>query len=327
MLLEGAGSRGSLQIADDVDFLGASLGASAAIDFSAVRLHVPVARLADALPIMADVVLRPTFPDAEIERLRQERLVALLQARDNPAAIAPLAFARILYGAAHRFGTAGGGTDQDLKALTRADLLAFYERAYRPDRATLLVVGDVTADEAVPLLDARFGGWTRPGPAAASPRLPDAGQPGRRRIFLVDKPGAPQSQIRIGRIGPPRATPDYFAIQVMNTVLGGSFSSRLNLNLREKRGYTYGAGSSFDLRIAPGPFAASAAVQTDKTAEALTEFFNELNGILTPVPPDELARAKNYVALRFPGAFETTADIARRLEEAVVYDLPDDYFS
>jgi predicted Zn-dependent peptidase len=327
MLLEGAGSRGSLEIADEVDFLGATLDAAAAIDFSAMRLHVPVARLAQALPLMADVALRPTFPAEELERLRQQRLVALLQARDNPAAIAPLAFARLLYGAAHRFGTAAGGTSRDLEALTRGDLIAFYEGAYRPDRATLLVVGDVSADEAVGRLETSFGGWTRPGPGAARVRLPAAEQPARRRIFLVDKPGAAQSQIRIGRIGPPRATPDYFAIQVMNTVLGGSFSSRLNLNLREKRGYTYGAGSSFDLRAAPGPFAASAAVQTDKTAEALTEFFNELNGILKPVPPDELARAKNYVALRFPGTFETTADIARRLEEVVVYGLPDDYFS
>ena len=146
-------------------------------------------------------------------------------------------------------------------------------------------------------------------------------------MYLVDKPGAPQSQIRIGWIGVPRSTADYFPIQVMNTILGGAFSSRLNLNLREKHGYTYGASSSFDMRSTAGPFQAGAGVQTDKTRESLQEFFNELNGILQPVPADELTSAKNYVALRFPGGFETTGDISRRLEDALTYKLPDDYFS
>jgi predicted Zn-dependent peptidase len=143
----------------------------------------------------------------------------------------------------------------------------------------------------------------------------------------VDKPGAPQSQIRIGWIGAPRSTPDYFPILVLNTILGGSFSSRLNMNLREQHGYAYGASSSFDMRAAAGPFAAAAGVQTDKTSEALKEFFNELNGILQTVPAEELARAKNYVALRYPSSFETTGDISRRLEDQLVFHLPDDYFS
>jgi predicted Zn-dependent peptidase len=148
-----------------------------------------------------------------------------------------------------------------------------------------------------------------------------------RTVYLVDKPGAPQTQIRIGAVGVARSTPDYFPLQVMNTVLGGSFSSRLNMNLREQHGYTYGASSAFDMRAEAGPFAAAAGVQTDKTAESLQEFFKELNGILQLVPADELARARNYVALRFPSGFETTGDISRRLEEVLVYHLPDDYFS
>jgi zinc protease len=148
-----------------------------------------------------------------------------------------------------------------------------------------------------------------------------------RQIYLVDKPGAAQSQIRIGWIGVPRSTPDFFPLRVLNTILGESFTSRLNNNLREQHGYTYGASSAFDMRAAAGPFYAAAGVQTDKTAEALTEFFNELNGILKPVPAEELARGKNYVALRYPGGFETTGDISRRLEDALVYRLPDDYFS
>jgi predicted Zn-dependent peptidase len=146
-------------------------------------------------------------------------------------------------------------------------------------------------------------------------------------MYLVDKPGAPQSQIRIGWVGVPRSTPDYFPINVMNTILGGSFTSRLNNNLREVHGYAYGASSVFDMRGGAGPFYAAAGVQTDKTAESLKEFFNELDAIQKPVPADELARAKNYVALRFPSAFETTGDISRRLEDVLVYHLPDDYFA
>jgi zinc protease len=327
MLTEGAGARNTLEIADAIEFLGADLSAAGGIDSSAVRLHVPVARLAEALPIMADVALRPTFPREELERQRQQRLTNLLQARDDPATIASLAFSRVVYGPGHRFGTATMGTAATIKAFTAEDLAAFYRAAFRPENATLIAVGDITPDRVMPLLETSFGSWKPQGTGGAHAALPNVDMAARRQVYLVDKPGAPQSQIRIGTIGVARSTPDYFPIQVMNTILGGSFSSRLNLNLREKRGYTYGAGSGFDMRLTPGPFSAQAGVQTDKTSESLTEFFNELNGILKTVPADELARAKNYVALRFPSTFETTGDIARRLEEAVVYRLPDDFFS
>jgi zinc protease len=326
MLTEGAGARTSLEIADAIDFLGADLGAGSGFDSSAVRLHVPVARLQDALPIMADVALRPTFPQDELERARQQRLTSILQARDDPASIGALAFARVLYGT-HRFGTSTIGTAEAIKIFTADDLKTFYTRHFVPSEAALIVVGDVTPDRVVPLLETSFGAWKAPTVAGARPGGQTGPARARREIYLVDKPGAPQTQIRIGAIGVDRATPDYFPIQVMNTVLGGSFSSRLNLNLREKHGYTYGANSGFDMRAEAGPFVASAGVQTDKTAESLTEFFNELNAIQQPVPADELARAKNYVSLRFPSGFETSGDISRRLEEVLVYHLPDDYFS
>jgi zinc protease len=327
MLAEGAGSRNSLEIADAVDFLGADMGAASAIDSVAVRLHVPVARLAEALPIMADVALRPTFPRDELERLRRQRLTGLLQARDDPSTIAALAFSRVLYGPTHRYGTATMGTAQSIQALGVDNLKAFYTSRYRPDNATLIVVGDVAPNRVLPQLESAFGAWKAPSGAKTRTALPDAAQHAARTVYLVDKPGAPQSQIRIGWIGVPRSTADYFPLQVLNTILGGAFSSRLNLNLREQHGYTYGAASSFDMRADAGPFSAMAGVQSDKTKESLQEFFNELNGILQPVPADELARAKNYVALRFPGGFETTGDISRRLEDVVTYRLPDDYFS
>jgi zinc protease len=326
MLEEGAGSKSSLEIADAVDFLGADLGAASGYDSSSVRLHVPVARLADALPIMGDIVERPTFPKDELDRQRQQRLTNILQGRDDPSTIGAATYARVLYGQTHRFGTPQFGTAATVKAMTPEDLKAFYATAYRPDNAVLLAVGDITAATIVPQLERTFGAWKAASAAKAAATLPDAAQHAARQIYLVDKPGAAQSQIRIGWIGVARSTPDYFPIQVMNTILGGSFSSRLNMNLREQHGYTYGASSQFDMRLSAGPFVAAAGVQTDKTADALKEFFNELNGILKPVPAEELARAKNYVALRYPGTFETTGDISRRLEDAIVYRLPDDYF-
>jgi len=326
MLEEGAGSRSSLEISDAVDFLGADLGAGSSFDSSAVRLHVPVARLADALPIMADVALRPTFPADELDRLRQQRLTALLQARDDPASIAAQAFPRVLYGAVHRYGTGVAGTAEAIGSVTVADLRSRYTAVFRPANAALIVVGDIVPDRVMPLLETQFGAW-RTEATDTGAALPAAAPPVSRELSIVDKPGAPQTQIRIGSIGVARATPDYFAIQVMNTILGGSFTSRLNMNLREKHGYAYGASSAFDMRSAPGPFAAAAGVQTDKTAESLKEFFNELNAIRQPVPADELQRAKNYIALRYPSGFESTTDISRRLEDAFVYRLPEDYFA
>jgi predicted Zn-dependent peptidase len=324
MLDEGAGTRTALEIADAFDFLGAVVTTSSSFDASSIRMNVPVARLADALPVMADVALRPTFPDSDLQRLRQERLTALLQAQDDPASIASMAFSRLLFGATHRYGTGAVGTPAALNGLTGADLRAFHSAYFTPSNSTLVVVGDLKMEAVLPLLEQHYGAWK--GTAKARSTLAPAPQPARREIVVVDKPGAEQSQVRIGWIGVPRSTADYFTLVVLNTALGGSFTSRLNQNLREKHGYAYGASSTFDMRLSAGPFLAYAGVQTDKTAEAVREFFNELEAIQKPIGDDELAKAKNYLALGFPSDFETTGDLSRRLEEMIVYRLPDDYF-
>jgi predicted Zn-dependent peptidase len=327
MLDEGAGTRSSLAIADDVEFLGATLAATTSFDASAVRLNVPVARLDAALGVMADVALRPTFPDADLERVRKERLTEMLQARDDPASIVPLAFQRLVFGPTHRYGTAAAGSEASLSSLSAADLRAFHRRWYQPGNAHVVVVGDISASDAVAKLDAAFAGWTgAPTPTPRTP-VPTAPQIARTQIYIVDHPDAPQSQIRIGSIGVARSTPEFFTLEVLNTVLGGSFTSRLNQNLREEHQYTYGAASRFDMRLSPGPFLAGAGVQTDKTAEALREFMKELTAISQPIPADELARAKNYLALGFPADFETIRDLSVRLEESIIYGLPDNYFS
>ena len=327
MLDEGAGSRSALDLADAIEFLGANLSTASSFDSSAVRMSVPVSKLADALPLMADVAMRPTFPAAELERLRKERLTGLLQARDNVAALIQLAFPRVVFGPTHRYGTPANGLPAAIEALTTDDVKTFYQSHFRPDNATLLVVGDLTPATALPMLEKAFGAWKSSGMGPLVAQVPNAPQLGKRQVYLVDKPEAAQSQIRIGWVGVARSTPDYAVLEVLNTVLGGSFTSRLNQNLREKNGYAYGASSGFDMRLSAGPFLAAAGVQTDKTADALREFFNELNGILTPVPAEELTKAKNYVALGFPGEFETTGDMARKLEELVVYNLPEATFS
>jgi len=328
MLQQGAGSRSALDIADEAAFLGAQLSSAAGFDVATVSLHVPTRRLTEALDLLADVVLRPTFPDSEITRQRELRRTQLLQQRDEPVQVANVAFPAIVYGAGHPYGRPLAGNDSSVAGLSRARVTAFYGTFYRPNAARLLVVGDVTLDQARRLVTARFGGWTRgavpPATAAAVPA--PAGR--TRTFYLIDKPGAAQSVLRIGHVGPARDTPDYFALQVLNTILGGAFTSRLNQNLRETHGYTYGAGSAFALRRAGGPFVAQASVVTAKTDSSLIEFLKELRRIRDEaVPTAELDKAKQYIILGLPGDFETTAGAAFRFRDLLVYGLPLDYYA
>jgi predicted Zn-dependent peptidase len=274
---------------------------------------------------MADVALRPSFPQMELNRIRQERITALLQARDDPAAVAPLAFSRVVFGRDHRYGTGATGTEGTLKAFTTMDLRAFHSAWYQPSNTTLVAVGDFRPDAMVQQLEKHFGGWKGAAAVTRTP-VPAAAQIAGRQVSIVDVPEAEQSQIRIGWVGVARSTPDYFPLQVLNTILGGSFTSRLNQNLREEHGYSYGASSRFEMRLSPGAFVAGAGVQTDKTSEALREFFNELTAIGKPVGAEELAKAKNYIALGLPSEFETIEDLSSHIEELIVYGLPENYF-
>jgi predicted Zn-dependent peptidase len=325
MLDEGAGARTALQLADAVDYLGAGLSTGSSFDASTVDLHVPAARLAAALPVMADVALRPAFPGKELARVRDELLASLVQVEDDPEQLVEVAFPRLVFGPAHRYGTMAMGTASTLKGFTVSDLRQFHAQHYVPSASVVIVAGDVTPSRVMPLLESAFGAWQ--GKAPVVPPVAAAPQLTARRIFLVDKPGAAQSQVRIGWIGVPRSTPDYFALRLLNTVLGGAFTSRLNTNLREDHGYAYGAGSAFQMRASAGPFYAEAGVQTDKTSEALTEFFKELDRIRAPIPADELEKAKGYLALQLPRSFETTASVAASLSAMFVYDLPADFFA
>ena len=325
MLDEGAGGRNALELADAVDFLGARLRTSAGLHTMGASLYTAVARLDDALPLLADVVLRPTFPKDELERKRASRLTALLQAYDEPRIVASVLFSRALYGDKHPYGYPAVGNEASIRAVSVDDLTRFHDAYFTASNAAIVVVGDVTPAALLPKLEAAFGTWA----SGAAPKLalPPAKQVARREVLLVDKPGAPQSEIRVGAMGAARQTEDYYAIVVMNTILGGSFTSRLNQNLREDKGYTYGAGSSFAFRPAPGPFVASSAVQTEVTDKALAEFFKEFAGIRRPIPVEEITRAENYEALGYPAGFQSVDDIAGSIAELVEYGLPLDYLN
>lgn len=324
MIREGAGTRDANALQSELAYLGASLSAGADWDNTTVTLRVAKRNLEPALDLMADVVLRPTFAAADVRRQRDLRLAGLLQQKDQPRTLATMAFNRALFPAGHPYRRSLGGDSASTAALDSAMVRAFHDGAYRPLRATFTVVGDVSDAEARALLDRRFAAWAvRGAEVRPAPVLVAATRTQARRVILVDKPGAAQSVIIIGAPGLERSSPDYAAIQVMNTILGGSFSSRLNTNLRETKGYTYGASSGFQWRPLPGAFLASADVRTDVTDSSLVEFFREIRAIReTPVSDAELARAKSYIALGIPGDLESTSQIAGEITGLALFNLP-----
>ncbi len=323
MLSRGTDSRDALEISGQASLLGAELGAGAGWDSSFVSLDVPAAGWGKGLDLLADVALHPSFRETELQRAKKEIDGAIQQALSEPDAVAGAVFERALYGRTHPYGRPGEGVLRSIGRIGTRDLRSFYRRAFDPRRSVLIVSGDVRADAAIEEIEKRFGTWNGEGSAAAP--LPKPPGPARR-LVLVDKPGAAQSVVQVGKVGVARSTPDYFAIEVMNTVLGGPFTSRLNQNLREAHGYAYGAFSGFEMRRGAGPFVAEAAVQTDSTAPALREMLSELTRIASEeVSATELQKAKNYLALSFPQTLETPGDLARRLAAGFVYGLPDDY--
>ena len=324
LLKEGTTTRTSLQIADQEAFLGVDVFANSGWDATTVQLHTPTAQLDSALALFADVALHPAFPTNELERLRKNRLTSLLQVKDRGPEIANRAYAAIVFGSA-AYGHPLTGDEASTNAIQQADVRRFYESYFRPNNATLLVVGDVKPDDIERRVRALFGGWQRGAVPAVSYGQPTA--PKGTTIYVVDKPGAAQSSFRIGGVGVARNTRDYFPLTVMNTALGGSFTSRLNQTLSETKGYTYGASSGFAVRRAPGPFTASAEVVAAKTDSALIEFMKQLRAIRDTIPKDELEKTKRYLQLQLPGRFETTGGIAGQLAQLVTYDVPLSFYN
>ena len=324
MLDEGTTRRSTLQLAEDVAAIGASLSTSSTSDASGINVRTLKKNADAAFDLVADVALQPSFAAKELDRVRNNRLTQILQQRDNPNALASKVFNNALYGANHPYGFTELGTEESIKGITRDDMLKFWQVGYVPENAALIVAGDLTENELRALAEKHFGKWS--GKATGMTR-PDVQAATTRHILIVDKPGAPQTVLRIGHVGVSRANPDYVPIEVMNTGLGGLFSSRINMNLREKNGYTYGAGSVFQFRRGPGPFFTYSSVRTDVTAPAVHEIFNELERMrATDVSAEELKIAKDSFARSLPGLFETTGQAAQSVAQLFIYNLPLDYY-
>jgi len=327
LLTEGTTSRDSLQIAGELAELGASISGTGGPESSGLSLTTLARHLPKAMDLYTDILLHPSFPEKDLERLRTQRLAALLRQVDNPPVIANLVFPKLLYGETHPYGRPNNGTPKSVKGLNRADVVAFYQSLFVPNNSALIVIGDTTPDAIMPILESALKEWKPGSPVLRT--LPEAPSSKPVTVYLVDKPGSAQSILTVGQVGVARNTPDYFPLTIMNAILGGQFSSRINLNLREAKGYTYGARSSFAFNQGPGPFEAGAPVKTEDTRPALIELVKELTDITGPRPatPGELAFAKDRVVKGFPGRFETIPGVRAALAELVMYDLPSDYFT
>jgi len=324
-LLEGTMRRDGNALTEQFERLGAGVFAGADWDTAKAGVTVLRTHLEAALSLFGELVLGPSFPERDVARLRAERLADLLQLRTEPRGLADEMFARFVYDPISRYARPEEGGSDTVSTLTRDDVRRFYTDRYRPRGSTLVLVGDLSVDEGLDLARRALGDWE----GTASRSAPPADAPARttRAVHLVRKPDAPQSELRIGHIGLPHTHPDYFPVLVMNAVLGGLFSSRINLNLREAHAYTYAAFSGFAWRRGAGPFVVSTAVESDVTADAAREVLSEIERIRAePVTADELSLATSYLGGVFPIKYETTDAIARALAALAAYDLPIDYF-
>jgi zinc protease len=324
LLDEGAGGRDGVALAEELGLLGASLGTGADWDASYVSVDVLSRNIEAALAIFADVVCRPQLPADALERVREERLMELLQQRDEPAAIAAKRFSGLIYGTG-TYGNSVSGNPESVARITLDHARNFYRRHFLPNNTAIIVAGDVDAEKVIATLESLFGGWPRgeePPRPVVKPQEYD-----QCRIYLIDRPTAVQSEIRIGHLGVARSCGDYFPLSVMNALLGGVFNSRINMNLRERHGYTYGARSTFAFRRQAGPFVVAAPVRNEVTRESVEEVFAELRRIRTgDVEERELADVKSYLMGVFPATVQSSSDIAGRLLDMELYDLPHDYF-
>ena len=325
LLLEGAAGLDGAALTDRFERIGTSVDAHADWDAATISLTVLADQLPDALALVRDLLRAPEFPEREVTRLKDERLAELLQLRAEPRALADEQFSRAVYAPTARYATLAGGSAASVRALTREVVRDFYTERYRPSTTTLVFAGDIGVDRAAELAHALFGDWHGDvGPAIE--RAVDA-SPTTRLVRVVAKADASQSEVRVGHVGLPRRHADYFETTVMNAVLGGLFSSRINLNLREKHGYTYGAFSAFEWRRAAGPFVVQTAVKSDVTGAAVREILYEIERMRSEeISTDELTLATSYLDGVFPIRYETTSAIATALSNLVIHELPERFY-
>lgn len=322
---EGTGTLDGAALTDRFEALGTSFEASADWDSLVARLTLTPTRLETGFALFAQVLRAPNFPADDVARKRDERLDDLAQQLAEPRGLADRRFTGFLYGPRSRYGRPAGGTAHSVAALDAAAVRGFHAKHVGPATTTMILVGDLTPAGAQRLVEAHFGDWRAPADRGATTEV--LGSRERQRCVIVSKPEAPQSELRVGHIGVPRSHPDHLAIVVMNAILGGLFSSRINLNLREKHAFTYGASSGYDWRRAAGPFVVSTAVRSDVTSRAVEEILREVDAMRAAPPThDEVTLATDYLAGVFPLRYESTAAVAGALAGAAVFDLPEDWF-
>jgi predicted Zn-dependent peptidase len=324
LLDEGAGPRDAIALADAFGQLGTQLDIDVGPDATTLSISGLARFLPDALALMADVVIRPTLAESDFARVRELRLNRLRQLSRSAATMADRAYVSALFGT-HAYGHGALGTTSSLEAVTLEDARTFWSRMYNPAAATVIVVGDIDPAEVASHAERAFGQWQARQPAPPLAATPD--EPSDPRVLLVDRPGSPQSELRIGHVGPPRSTPAYHALVTLNAVLGGQFTSRINRRLREEKGVTYGARTSFDFRRVAGTFSCDTSVQADATAVAVTDVLEEFQRVRAEsVPLEELDAAKASLTRGYVRNFETAAQIARAAVQLATHGLPDDTF-
>jgi len=324
----GTAKRTALQISEEAALLGAQLRANSGLDTSDVSLSALKSNLDPSLELYADVILHPSFPETDFRRQQKQQISAIQREKVSPQTMGMRVFPGLLYGAQHAYGNplTGSGTEASVAKLTRDDLVKFHETWFKPNHATLIVVGDTTLSELTPKLEKLLDGWKQGDiPAKNIGTVEYRPKP---VVYLLDRPGALQSVILAGEIAPPRNNPDEVGIETMNNILGGNFGARINMNLREDKHWSYGASSFLISARGQRPFVVMAPVQTDKTKESLAEIDKEVRGILSDKPPtvEELAKVQANETLSLPGSRETMAEVANSIETLVEYGLPDDYY-
>jgi predicted Zn-dependent peptidase len=324
-LIEGTNRLDGAALAEKFEQLGTSLESGADWDSAVVKITTMSDKLEEAAQLLGDVISSPVFPEREVERLKAERLAEILQLESEPRGLADEKFSEFLYAPESRYSRPDEGSTESVSALSREDVHQFYRSNYRSGATTVIVAGDVTPEQARTMVMGAFQRW--PAGSVQKPQLTTAARSNSRRIHIVHKPEAPQSELRVGHVGLPRKHPDFFPTLVMNAVLGGLFGSRINLNLREAHGYTYGASSYYDWRRGAGPFVVSTAVESEVTAPALTEIFSEIDRVRSEkISEAELSLARDYLEGVFPIRYETTAAIASALATLVIHGLPAEYY-
>jgi zinc protease len=328
MMDEGTTTRSALQISEELAGLGATFGLGADLDTGFVSLSALKEKLDPSLAIFGDVILNPSFPADELERLRRRRVAQIQQEGAEPIGIALRVLPGLIYGADHAYGLplTGSGTIESVGKITRDTLVKFHGDWFKPSNGTIIIVGATTMADIKPRLEKLFATW-KPGPVPAK-NLRTVALAKTQAVYVIDRPGAEQSFILAGHAAPPKANPDEIAIEAMNAILGGQFISRINMNIREDKHWSYGAQTLFWDARGQRPFIAFAPVQTDKTKESILEIQKELRGILGEirVTDEELGAAKNALVLTLPGQWETMAAVGGSLQQLVTYGLPDDYF-